>query len=98
VAISRYTNSDVILSKLETFPYVDPTFLYSENDIFVETASDTRLDILAREFMGDGRYWWIICLVNKLPFPFGIPAGSILRIPTNPQVALNAVNYAINLD
>ena len=40
-----------------------------------------RLDRIANKYYNDDQYWWIIALVNNIPYPLGIKIGTILRIP-----------------
>ena len=45
-----------------------------------------RLDQLARKYLGDGRYWWIICMVNGIVDPISdkkLTPGTNLKIVSN---------------
>ena len=46
------------------------------------TAGD-RMDKLAARYLGEDDYWWVICLANNIPYPFGIAPGMVLRVPTD---------------
>ena len=75
------------------YPEVQPT----NNDYYVITTVDDRLDLLAFDFYQDSSLWWIIASANALPgdsiYP---PIGIQLRIPTNIQTILNNYNLVNN--
>lgn len=89
--LSRYTNFRTIVDeetsnkRLETFPKVTGEQLRNDSDIIIELNDAQRLDALAEQYLGDGRLWWVICLVNDFVFPFGnnLVAGTQIRIPTD---------------
>ena len=66
--------------------------------MFIELNDAQRIDVLADQYLGDGRYWWAICLLNDLTFPFGqqIAAGTILRIPSSISVFVDAIQRKIS--
>lgn len=47
----------------------------------VTTEDANRLDMIAVQYYGTARYWWVIALANYLIDPFDVPVGSYLRIP-----------------
>ena len=75
------------------YPEVQPT----NNDYYIITTVDDRLDLLAFDFYQDSNLWWIIASANALPgdsiYP---PVGIQLRIPTNIQSILNNYNLENN--
>jgi hypothetical protein len=75
------------------YPEIAPT----DNDYYVITTVDDRLDLLAYDFYQDSSLWWIISSANALPgdsiYP---PVGVQLRIPTNIQSILNTYNKVNN--
>lgn len=75
------------------YPEIQPT----NNDYYVITTVDDRLDLLAFDFYQDSSLWWIIASANALPgdsiYP---PIGVQLRIPTNIQSILNNYNLENN--
>ena len=75
------------------YPEVQPT----NNDYYIITTVDDRLDLLAFDFYQDSNLWWIIASANALPgdsiYP---PIGVQLRIPTNIQSILNNYNLENN--
>lgn len=75
------------------YPEIAPT----DNDYYVITTVDDRLDLLAFDFYQDSSLWWIISSANALPgdsiYP---PVGVQLRIPTNIQSILNTYNKVNN--
>lgn len=43
-----------------------------------------RADHLAARFLGEDLYWWVICLINNIDYPFasgGWTPGRTIRIP-----------------
>jgi hypothetical protein len=89
--LSRYNNFRKILDeetnrqRLETFPKVTGDQLRTTSDIIIELDDAQRLDAIALQYLGDGRLWWVICLLNDFVFPFGnnLVAGAQIRIPTD---------------
>lgn len=75
------------------YPEIAPT----DNDYYVITTIDDRLDLLAYDFYQDSSLWWIIASANALPgdsiYP---PVGVQLRIPTDIQAVLNNYNRVNN--
>ena len=100
---SRYANFKTVLDlktnkkRLETFPPVTGEELRSPSDIIIELDQAQRIDAISDSYLGDGRYWWIICLLNDLTFPFGknLKAGTILRIPSNVDKFVNLLQSRI---
>ena len=96
---SRYANFRTVLDtktqkrRLETFPPVSAEDVKSPSDIIIELDQVQRIDAIAANHLGDGRYWWCICLLNDLTFPFGknLKAGTILRIPNSIDNFINII-------
>lgn len=62
------------------------------NDIYIQTTSPERLDILAQQFYGDVNLWWVIATANGLgKGSIVVPANIKLRIP-----GANNLNELIN--
>ena len=40
-----------------------------------------RLDILAGQFYGDGKLWWLIASASEIGWGLQVPPGTLLRIP-----------------
>jgi hypothetical protein len=76
-------------------PTYYPSTNAKENDSYIITGTEDRLDLIAYDFYGDSTLWWIIAMVNNLEgdsmFP---PVGLQLRIPSNASDLLNAFNKA----
>ena len=63
-----------------------PKFPLKETDTYYVTISGDRLDLLANDFYGDSRYWWIIsrAYCDKIKTDsFFIDPGLQIRIPSN---------------
>ena len=75
------------------YPEIAPT----DNDYYVITTVDDRLDLLAYDFYQDSSLWWVISSANALPgdsiYP---PVGIQLRIPQNIQSILTTYNRVNN--
>jgi|TARA_R110000824_G_scaffold399674_3_gene605462 hypothetical protein len=97
--VSRYQNFSTVLDmktrkrRLESFPPIMAQELRRSDDLFVELSDAQRIDVLAAEHLGDGRYWWAICLLNDFTFPFGqrVAAGTILRVPSSIDVFVDTI-------
>ena len=65
-----------------------PSVVLASNDYYIEVAYNDRLDLIAQDFYGDSKLWWVIAMANDLPgdslFP---PVGFQLRVPANLNVA-----------
>jgi hypothetical protein len=76
-------------------PTYYPSTSAQENDSYIITGAEDRLDLIAYDFYGDSTLWWVIAMVNDLEgdsmFP---PTGIQLRIPANISELLNAFNKA----
>ena len=102
--VSRYQNFSTVLDiktrkkSFETFPPISSQELKQRDDIFIELSDAQRIDVLADTHLGDGRYWWIICLLNDLIFPFGkqVAAGTILRLPASVDVFVDLIQRKIS--
>ena len=101
--ISRYKNFGTIRDaktgkpRLETFPPVSSGEVSRGDDIIIELNDSQRIDAIAEEHLGDGQYWWVICLLNDLVFPFGkrLLPGTILRIPSSIDVFVNTIQQKL---
>lgn len=82
--IDRYKHTPTENKRFKTMRYKTPNI--SEQDIYIFSRTDDRLDLLAAEFYQDARLWWIIADANNLgKGTFAIPAGLQLRIPNYDQ-------------
>lgn len=76
------------------YPTVEPT----NNDYYVITTAEDRLDLLAFDFYKDTSLWWVIASANALPgdsiYP---PVGIQLRIPTDLSQILTSYNLENNV-
>lgn len=69
------------LRRLETTIYPDFKRVI-EDDTYILTQENDRLDILAKEFYGDEMFWHVIAKANDLgKGTLMIPPGIILRVP-----------------
>ena len=103
MAISRYENLPLLTHengkrRVATFPTISAKELQTDSDVIIQLQETTRLDILAHQYLGDGRYWWAICMLNNMLFPFGneLEPGKLIRIPTDINIILNIINNKIN--
>lgn len=70
---------------IATFPRINPTELQRPDDIFIKIGYGQRIDAIAYDYLGDGGYWWVICMINGFSTPFDpqIIAGKVIRIPSS---------------
>ncbi len=45
-----------------------------------------RLDTIAGDVYGDGRYWWVIAAASNIGWAMQVPAGTLLTVPDLAQV------------
>ncbi len=80
-SIKKIKNKDLI-NKYETVTY--PKFERKETDIYIITRELDRLDLLANQYYGDPRFWFVIARANNLgKGTLIVPPGLQLRIPKN---------------
>jgi hypothetical protein len=78
-------NSSTSGNFIATFPKIDPKEIQQSDDVFVKINYGQRIDTLAFDYLGDGGYWWVLCLLNGFATPFEpeIVAGKVIRIPSS---------------
>ena len=85
--MGRYQNNQI--KKTNDGRSVYKTIIYpniplSDADIYVATETGDRLDTLAYQFYNDSSLWWVIASANNIHNAvFGLPDGTVLRIPKN---------------
>lgn len=63
-----------------------------DDDIYIITQETDRLDLLANEYYGDSKLWWIIATANNInAVNIGLDGGIQLRIPKNKFDILNNI-------
>ena len=75
-----------------------PEIPVSSNDIYIISKATDRLDLLANDYYGDVRYWWVISKANPDKVKrdsFFINPGLQIRIPSNVE---NIYNVFLNLN
>jgi nucleoid-associated protein YgaU len=93
---SRYLNIQILSGSSISDPRYYKNALYpeveaSENDTYIITTSDDRLDLLAFSFYGDSNLWWVIASANALPGDSLAPIpGTQLRIPVSIREIVNS--------
>ena len=50
-----------------------------------------RLDHLAGQYLGDGRYWWLLAATSGVGWGLQVPAGTRILIPNDVSAALEIV-------
>lgn len=92
---SRYRETSLFSSRAEkkdpriaedTFfgTFVSPEIRLTNQDAFItiQNKDNGRLDLMATEFYGDPRLWWVIALANNIVDPtYGVEVGTVIRIP-----------------
>lgn len=55
--------------------------------IAVDQSSEGRLDLIAYNYLGDAKLWWVIAEINNIVDPASYPLiGTSLRIPSKSRV------------
>ena len=71
------------------YPAIEP----KNDDNYIITGTEDRLDLIAYDFYGDSTLWWVVAMVNNLEgdsiYP---PSGIYLRIPKNISEIINSYN------
>ena len=76
----RYEYTRIRLEKYLTTRY--PNFTRMEGDYYIISRRGDRCDLLAQQFYGDVRHWWIIANANNIgKGSFNIEPGQQIRIP-----------------
>ena len=77
---SRKDKDGKVLMKTVLYPDIPR----SSDDLWVQTDSGDRLDLLAHQYYGNVQYWWIIAQANGVgKGTLYIEPGTQLRIPAN---------------
>lgn len=48
----------------------------------LRTSGLNRLDTLAGDLYGDGRYWWILAAASDIGWGMQVPPGTVINIPS----------------
>jgi hypothetical protein len=73
-------HNEVGKRRYETMLY--PDFKPSLTDQYIISKRLDRMDLIAKDWYGDPRLWWVIQRANQLPGgTLVIPAGTRIRIP-----------------
>lgn len=79
--------------KLYKETVIYPRVLPNEEDIYIIAESFDKLDILAKKYYGDEKFWWVIAIANNInDATLYIEPGRQIRIPANPNDVLSEVN------
>tara|TARA_A100001201_G_scaffold98867_1_gene85134 strand:+ start:464 stop:763 length:300 start_codon:yes stop_codon:yes gene_type:complete len=85
----RYKNVKIISKKggkRAQSSYIMKNVPELDGDTYVETTIADRLDLLANQFYGDPKLWWVIANANNIgKGTLFIEEGAVLRIPANPK-------------
>ena len=94
--MKRYQNTKTqktLSGKVGYLPSIYPTLEPSNNDYYIITREEDRMDLIANDFYGDPTLWWVIAMANDLPGDsMYAPPGTQLRIPGNLNNALSDFN------
>lgn len=50
---------------------------------------EQRLDIIAGQKYGDGRYWWILAIASAIGYGLQVPPGTVILVPSIQDVLIN---------
>jgi len=74
-----------------------PSFLKSGNGTTIISQQGDRLDLLAKEFYGDQRFWFVIARANNLgKGSLVIPTGVPIIIPYENENGISSLLYEYN--
>lgn len=74
-----------------------PTFLRSGTGTVILSQEGDRLDLLAKEFYGDQRMWFVIAKANNLgKGSFAVPPGIPISIPYENESGIISLLYDYN--
>jgi hypothetical protein len=91
MAQSRYNTSLARVKRADTSAiYAASISGALDTDKIVLTATQ-RLDVLAGKYYGDSQLWWVIAASSGIGWGLQVPAGTVIRIPRNVQLAINLV-------
>jgi hypothetical protein len=94
IRTTKLNTTGSVYYQTNVYPTIEPT----NDDYYVITTAEDRLDLIAFDFYKDSSLWWIIASANALPgdsiYP---PAGIQLRIPTNLPEILTSYNLQNNV-
>lgn len=62
-----------------------------DDDIYHTVDIYDRIDVLAREYLGHHKYWWVIADYNDIDFPLELEVGTVLRIPSRVNFEMNII-------
>ena len=89
MTVSRYTRTPIIRGGRQYGTARQATIIYNavQRGLIPTTTKQLqerqRLDILAGQFLGDGRHWWVIAAASGIGWNLQVPAGTVLTIPSN---------------
>lgn len=98
--MNRYINSSIqkdTNGKRKVSTTIIPVPNTSIDDVFIQTNSIERLDLLAYKFYKDSSLWYVIAVANGLgKGSLIVPTNSTLRIPsiTNMQRQIETINLS----
>lgn len=89
MARGRYDQQDFVNSaqygtfdkRIEGGGYRQTNLLEGVSNFEYVVRQGERLDIIANRFLHEDKYWWVLALVNNIPYGFNLSAGTKLRIP-----------------
>ena len=94
----RYGNigtEKTLSGKVAYLPTKYPSLVPSNNDYYIVARAEDRLDLIATDFYGDPRLWWVVAMANDVPGDsMFVPYGFQLRIPANLSTALDEYDKA----
>ena len=86
--MSRYTNLPILKDNQNTRRYIKapiyPDIVFSDSDIYIETAYGDRLDLISFDYYKSVDYYWVLIVANNLPGDsIFVKPGTQLRIPSD---------------
>lgn len=87
MAVSRYTRTPALtFSSQYATPVCIQMIRRAVKDGYVQTTEyilheNERLDTLAGQLFGDGRYWWVLAATSDIGWGLQVPPGTVIKIP-----------------
>jgi hypothetical protein len=91
MAQSRYKSSLTRVKRADTSVIYSASISGALDTEKIILTTTQRLDTLAGKYYGDSQLWWVIAAASGIGWGLQVPAGTVIRVPINVQLAINLV-------